>query len=210
MSRVKCFWLEPAGKIQRELRRYRSSDKGNCTDGEYSYHNASVLLDVVADLNPNGVVDADINADQFKGDPRWPLKCERCDYRFTDEDNFQIFTQRIYRRTDTGEEVMLRLAAPGAMYDAHWYGDVAQWRGADGRALIVVLPNGHPWHVDGRASNCTLPDDKIHKCWVREGDPTKPETLTVGKNGVTCSAGAGSIQSGNYHGFLRAGQLEEC
>jgi hypothetical protein len=61
--------------------------------------------------------------------------------------------------------------------------------------------------IDSRASNCTLPNDREHKCWIRHGTP--PD-LTVDKNGKTCAAGAGSIQLGNYHGFLRNGHLEEC
>jgi hypothetical protein len=70
--------------------------------------------------------------------------------------------------------------------------------------LYVVLPNGHWWDIDGRASNCTLPTDKAHRCWVRHGVPPH---ITVDKNGLTCSAGAGSILSDGYHGFLREGRL---
>jgi hypothetical protein len=71
---------------------------------------------------------------------------------------------------------------------------------------MVRCPNGSDWHVDGRASNCTMPTDKVHKCWVRHGDP-RASNLTVDKNGFTCAAGAGSIQAGDYHGFLQAGVL---
>jgi hypothetical protein len=138
MNKVKCFWLEPAGKIQREFRRYRSSDKGKCIAGEYSYHNASVLLDVVDDPNPHGVVDCDISVEPFRGDPRWPIKCERCAYLFTEDDHFQIFTERIYKRTDTGEETTLRDAAPGAMWNATWMTDFPDWCGADGRAQLIA------------------------------------------------------------------------
>lgn len=45
-----------------------------------------------------------------------------------------------------------------------------------------------------------------HKCWVRHGDP-RASNVTVDKNGDTCSAGAGSILAGDYHGFLQAGVL---
>jgi len=72
------------------------------------------------------------------------------------------------------------------------------------RHLHVVLPNDHWWDIDGRASNCTLKDDKAHRCWVRHGEPP---TITVDKNGLTCSAGAGSIQADDYHGFLQNGSL---
>lgn len=78
--------------------------------------------------------------------------------------------------------------------------------GPDGRQLWVVLPNGHVWCIDGRASNCTMPDDDEHRCWVRHGSP-EDGTLTVDKAGHTCKAGAGSILAGNYHGFLEDGAL---
>jgi hypothetical protein len=55
-----------------------------------------------------------------------------------------------------------------------------------------------------RASNCTMPNDMLHRCWVRHGNPPM---ITVDKNGPTCGAGAGSILSGNWHGFLRNGEL---
>lgn len=70
------------------------------------------------------------------------------------------------------------------------------------RHLQVVCPDGSWWDIDGRANNCTLKDDKAHRCWVRHGDPPK---VTVDKRGVTCGAGAGSIQTAKYHGFLKDG-----
>lgn len=78
------------------------------------------------------------------------------------------------------------------------------WDNCAGQHLHVVLPNGFTWDIDSRASNCTLPNDRLHRCWVRTGEPPR---VTVGKSGVTCSTGAGSIQAGDYHGFLRNGQL---
>jgi hypothetical protein len=74
----------------------------------------------------------------------------------------------------------------------------------DGDHLVVVCPNGYTWDIDSRASNCTMPYDYNHRCWVRHGDPPK---ITVDKNGVTCAAGAGSILAGDYHGFLQNGIL---
>jgi len=73
----------------------------------------------------------------------------------------------------------------------------------DGPALWVQTPGGG-WCIDSRASNCTMPYDYAHRCWVRHGEP--PD-ITVDKNGVTCQAGAGSIQCGSYHGFLQGGVL---
>lgn len=81
--------------------------------------------------------------------------------------------------------------------------------GPDGRVLIVILPDGHPWTIDSRANNCTLPNDDKHWCWVRTGRP-EDGTLDVGKGGLTCAAGAGSIATSRYHGFLRNGVLRRC
>lgn len=76
------------------------------------------------------------------------------------------------------------------------------WDNCDGRHLCAVLPNGLHWDIDSRANNCGLPGDRLHRCWVRTGEPP---AVTAGKGGRTCSAGAGSILAGDYHGFLVAG-----
>lgn len=75
---------------------------------------------------------------------------------------------------------------------------------ADGPNLHVILPNRQPWNIDSRASNCTMPYDYTHRCWVRHGEPPN---VTVDKNGLTCAAGAGSIMAADYHGFLQNGAL---
>ena len=89
---------------------------------------------------------------------------------------------------------------PGAMWfeETAWDG----WTGPDGKALYVVCPNKHVWCIDSRASNCTKSADDEHRCWIRHGTPPN---VTVDKAGLTCAAGAGSIQCGDYHGFLRNG-----
>lgn len=111
----------------------------------------------------------------------------------------------IYRRHDTGELLGGRnKLPPGACYELKDY--VPEWCGPDGRALAVVCPDGHHWHVDSQASNCTKPEDKVHRCWVRHGKP-EDGTLHVDKNGNTCAAGAGSILTPTWHGFLHNGHL---
>ena len=94
------------------------------------------------------------------------------------------------------------------MYFATWFDFLPKEQlGPDGKYLIVKLPNGSIWTVDGRASNCTMSEDTKHKCWVRHG---VPPNITVDKNGLTCAAGAGSILAGGWHGFLRNGELIQC
>lgn len=94
----------------------------------------------------------------------------------------------------------------GAIYRSWWLEEVPAFCGTDGQSWTVVTPGGE-WHIDGRASNCTLPNDSIHKCWCRHGEAP---IFTVNKQGQTCSAGAGSIQIGSYHGFLVNGELTDC
>lgn len=138
-------------------------------------------------------------------DTRWPKACV-CGYEYQPTDSWQLFTGHLYRKASSGELFTLRDAPVGAMWNAPWYAEHKDWSGPDGRSLVVKTPGGD-WMIDGKCSNCTLPNDDVHKCWVRHGEP--PD-LTVDKNGVTCSAGAGSILCGAYHGFLRNGWLEQC
>ena len=125
----------------------------------------------------------------------------------------------IFRCLETGEEKLSHDLPVGALYtlDREGCTDINGWPPAaphDGLAIACVcLGRGGPetryhWHIESRASNCTLPGDKEHRCWVRHG--TVGEKLTVDKNGKTCAAGAGSFFMGpnqEWHGFLRAGRL---
>jgi hypothetical protein len=86
------------------------------------------------------------------------------------------------------------------MWDATWM----TRKGLDDRSLFVILPNRKEWAIDERATNCTLPKDNNHRCWIRTGEPP---VITAGKKGPTCAAGAGSIRAGDYHGFLEDGKF---
>lgn len=214
---VKCFWLEPLHRARLSLRRYASID-AKCPATGWAYHDAQVVLfevdesfELVSDnghkvyrhAGPQERADVErLRENRANQIPTWPTHCV-CGYAFADDDAWQVFQNHLYRRADTNEVVTLRAAQPGAMWDAAWMPD--DWRGPDGRALVVRLPNGNDWHIDGKASNCTMPDDyPSHRCWVRHGEPPN---ITVDKNGRTCGAGAGSILSNDYHGFLRNGEL---
>lgn len=198
---VRCFLIEPTKSLRVYLRRY---SLGSSCPGRMSYHNISVPFE---DYDDNGAPLVIRDAEKPLDLSIWPKACA-CGYEFTDQDEAQLFPERIYKRTDTGEEFSLRDAAPGAMWSCEWAlveGSNA-FRGPDGQSLCVRLPNGNDWMIDGPASNCTMKDDAQHKCWVRHGIPP---LITVGKDGHTCSAGAGSIQSGSYHGFLRNGEFTD-
>lgn len=126
-------------------------------------------------------------------------------------------------RPDTGEvQPSPYTFGAGAMWYAPWLEETAKCKftnfdgsqprpkpyglGPDGRILVVMTPGGS-WIIDSRCRNCGRPNDDVHRCWIRHGTP--PE-ITVDKNGDTCQAGAGSIQCGTYHGFLRGGYLVQA
>jgi hypothetical protein len=70
---------------------------------------------------------------------------------------------------------------------------------------FITLPCGHTFDAGHRASNCTKPEDRLHRCWVVEG---KFPNASLTKNGLTCAAGAGSILCHcGWHGFLQNGVL---
>jgi hypothetical protein len=112
---------------------------------------------------------------------------------------------------DAHDGIPLDLMRPGdCCYATHepgrcWIG----WTNCGGRHLYVILPDGSFWDADGRAANCALPGDTTHRCWVMTGDPAAhPPTVSAGKGGHTCAAGAGSIQSpSGWHGYLDGGWL---
>lgn len=193
---IQCFLIQDTGLIERYLRRY-ADFKQTCLNqpGKYSYHDAMVPLDIVPD---------DGNPQSWPhDDPRWPTQCA-CGYQFQPGDERQVFTDSVYERTDTKERFTFRKAPVGSMYYATWYEDIPDRCGPDGKALIVICPGNHAWHVDGKANNCTNPEDKVHRCWVRHGIPPQ---VSVDKNGLTCNAGAGSISVPGWHGWLRNGVL---
>lgn len=202
---VKCFWTEPTPDVARWLRRYRSRGDHPCPHmpSSYSYHQAMTRIENAAgEFDERGYLQA-ADGKWPRDDPRWPTACP-CGYVFEPTDEWQLFRERIYVRPDTGErfEEGADKMPPGAMYNAFWVGDYAQ--GPDGMSLVVICPGGKAWHIDSRASNCDMPDDNVHRCWVRHG---VPPLITVDKNGVTCGAGAGSILQPNYHGFLTNGEF---
>lgn len=209
MARIQCFLLEPTERVRVSLRRYTRNNVPDCCSaypGKYSYHVA--LADIGEELierDEKGYISNGLKPVESHDDSRWTRQCA-CGYTFQESDEWQRFIEQIYRRENTGEEMTLRDAPAGAMWYAPWMDDVYTPQGEHN--LMVKTPGGD-WHIDGQANNCTIPEDgqqHHHHCWIRHGDP--PD-ITVDKNGITCGAGAGSIQAGNYHGFLRNGYLED-
>lgn len=198
---TRCFMLEDVPAARQWLRRYAPNSSCPVTNiyGRRGIHDARTFF---ADVK---MADGEVRA--VTPPPRavslWPQMCE-CGFVFRDSDEWQLFAEQLYMRVDTNELHTLTDAPPGAMWYADWMLQEGSelHRGPDDRCLAVRLPNGLDWIIDGPAANCSLPQDRLHKCWVRHGTP--PD-VTVDKDGRTCSAGAGSIQAGSYHGFLRNG-----
>lgn len=126
----------------------------------------------------------------------------------------QLFRQALY---GTPDKTWFGLPDVGDVLYEDWYGCADErggrcvygWTNCAGRHLIAIVPTGHWWDTNARASNCTKREDTTHRCWIRHGDPAKGETVHVDKNGNTCGAGAGSLAIKGWHGFLHNGDIHE-
>jgi hypothetical protein len=209
-----CFLITPVHKIRVWLRRYDGNyphERCPSMPGEWSTHEADSFL--LGDFDYPHVSEETEDWIDFvetlrppKNDPRWPKVC-KCGLQFPDTFEWQMFTHRVYERSDTHELTTMREAPAGALWYAWWMksenGYSWEWDNQTTPSLICRTPGGE-WNIDSRASNCTMPEDRTHRCWIRHGEPPN---IHVDKNGFTCQAGAGSIISGNYHGFLHNGSL---
>ena len=207
---TKCFFVTQTDRYVISLRRYKNSSSINECPA-HGYHNADgpVLTEVTGTYNKaeDAWEDPTKGLDVRHDDPRWPVKCDHCDYLFTEQDEYQLFADHVYLDAQ-GKERSLYENVEGMMWYADWYGDYD--KGPDGHSLVVVCPGGHQWVIDSQASNCDQKQDVgpygvAHRCWNRTGEPPN---ITVGKGpGKTCGAGGGSIQTPNYHGFLQNGEF---
>jgi hypothetical protein len=195
---VECFWVDPNGMAARTLRRYSGHDVGGrCPymSGDYSYHRATAEIgEFPATYTDHQYEDetfttrfvALVPVSEYEGDERWPTHCE-CGYVFTDDDRWQANQEPIYEAADGRHAwtspAHCRQPTPGAMFDTFWR---PACRKADGLAISVVCPDGGVWCVDDQASSGGY--------WERTGKPPK---ITV----------TPSIQTSDYHGFLRDGIL---
>lgn len=197
--------MSPAPFVLRALRRYRSAEGRECS-GRMSYHDASNPIETLAWPVPKESEEEIDSSLIGHGDPRWPKNCS-CGYEFKESDEWQVYDNRLYSGHPSGELKTLRDAPPGAMWTCYWLEPQwSSWTNLPGPPLYVKLPNGQDFDTDGRAANCSMPEEKTHRCWVKHGTPP---LVTLDKNGNTCSAGAGSIASNGWHGYLRNGELVE-
>lgn len=215
-DRVKVFWSEPSEHVRVSLRRFYYSPRADGTEIVAGRHRRCAATpngcDASVGIIPSAPredwirIDEQGDAETVRGVSKehtgWPLKCEACGEPMGEGGEWQVNADRLY--AGGGQLFTLRDPPVGAMYDASWYTDFAV--GFDGLHLVVICPDGHPWLVDAEASNCTMKGDRSHRCWVRHGDPRTGE-VHVDKDGATCSAGGGSIQTAKWHGYLHHGYL---
>ena len=183
------------------LRRYWGDDCPNCKGGgRAGYHNAEKPL---AQSPRNDDFRAFGKPEDYPAE-RWPQKCDHCGAACPEDAQRQIFTERLYDSPSGNPEPGDLFFVDRGCKESSCY---AGWTNCEGVHLHCVLPNGTHWDIDSRCDNCTRRGDTTHRCWVRVG---APPNVTAGKSGDTCSAGAGSIAVPGWHGFLKAGELEEC
>jgi hypothetical protein len=226
---IKVFWLERTELVQVRLRVYRYDAAAPCVAPRNGWTccDADVVIFPEAPRSAwvEDLPDGDHRSRELvsEDDPRWPRTCETCGIAFDASATRQLWTDALYRGARDGQLYTLREAPVGAMWNADWLAGKARdaWTGPDGLSLHVRTPGGD-WCVDGECSNCTrkqdvpVPDkpgwtrfERSHYCWVRHGDPRTGD-VHVDKDGVTCEAGAGSIITGGWHGFLHHGYLTPC
>lgn len=205
MSRIiECFLIEPTDRFRVYLRRYRGSAEGPCPAGKGWYHNASVFIALEQHTQAEHPGSGDHPEKIPHDDARWPVKCDRCDYAFVPEDNWQMFYERMWRTADGREFTLVEKysmhldaqalgAPPGAMWRATWMEPFET--GPDGHSYVVRTPGGD-WHIDGPATGGGK--------WTRTGVAPK---LTA-RPSILC--GKREDGSWTYHGFLTDGRLEEC
>jgi hypothetical protein len=138
----------------------------------------------------------------FDEENLWDGKCDRCGGDIADPHR-SYGPERIYDTPSGHPEPgdMFTVPCPPVGQDACFHWDNCTM----GQHLHVICPDGTDWDIDSRASNCDMPADRTHRCWVREG---APPNVTAGKAGHTCTAGAGSIQTPNYHGMFQNGEFK--
>ena len=218
MIDVDCFWCDPLPLAEVILRQYQT----------YHHDAQSVIGEVELSLEKYGdfvtsTYEIDGHTITFD-DPRWPQKCDGCDYHFASSDNRIIYVNRVFRRVDTGEVFNKANPMPiGAMSwaplaaDSSCGGDTTLVTDGDGdgRSIFVVIPrypdpNGFwhgsmkqtiRWEIDGltAGSDRRRKTGEIDRTWKRTGTPPK---ITV-EDGIQSYLGfTGYIREGRLHGFV--------
>ncbi len=197
---IDCFIIEPVDRYQVRLRRY-CARVGNACPYRGWCHNNDVFVGV-EEHQAHPVSGSE--EDRFPhSDPRWPQKCDKCDYAFVDGDEWQVNYDQLYRGPDGKEYTLLgpdrltsyreNFAPVGAIWRAPW---LEPSDNQDKCSYIVRTPGGD-WHIDGVAGH---PQTRWERTGVAPKFTVRPSIL-IGKQ---------DDGSWTYHGFLTDGRLEEC
>lgn len=213
-------WLRECG-MRAVLRVFWGDDCADCIgSGSKGYHNAEIHL-----VDSNRIGDFDLGGSPSDHPEQcWPRACDHCSAPVPPTTKIpcmcgdpncsavrttpsrQVHHRRMYS-TPSGE--VIDRPAIGDAWLADWWhhddGSCGIWSNCDGKHVIVKLPGGVEFDAMSRASNCTMKDDRSHRCWRVHGNLETGAGLTFDKNGLTCNAGAGSIQLGNWHGYVKQG-----
>lgn len=123
---TKRFFVEETDCVELSLRRHSGPwcEREACPHPDNDgYHQAQVSIgvyparltvDYMRDVETSTLVPWPVK--ELADDSRWPTHC-KCGAAFTKKDTWQVSQDRIYRRTDTGEECGLRIwqKTPGAI-----------------------------------------------------------------------------------------------
>ena len=149
MSGIPLQIAEVTGRYERMLRRYTYGNDNSCPAGSMG-HNAHTVIGIIDSEAERSVAHGDLWPHD---DDRWPKACEKCDYKFTDEDQWQLNDNRICRLPDGTEFTFWgsfgRCAPAGAMLRADWYDEYSD---QPGESWLIALPDGGEWITTQRAS----------------------------------------------------------
>lgn len=235
---IKTFLVKPTLWARLSARRFTFSSDKACPSYNYG-HDTDLVFYGFAPITLTARDDGSFTWDTKQRIPEdheiWNqvAKCKYCGYEFVEGDQKQTFKDRMYAKvsslTDSVNDLFLssdgatfyqennpgyalevwaqRDLPPGALWFTDWLPKNWEWDNKTDDHLYCKLPDGTDWNIDGRANNCGMKEDRLHRCWVRHGEPPN---IHVDKNGLTCNAGAGSIASPGWHGFLHNGELVQC
>lgn len=187
---ISCFLITQTSRALHAIRRYAL---GTCAGGGMC---EAIVPIGEADLvlsEHRSVPELPIAPD----DPRTPAHCDRCRRAFAPEVRPVIWQEPIYEASD-GRQFTIRPpgsrlgelppAPAGAMWVADWIEPGDGWTGPDGLCLMLRLPDGTDWMIDGPT--------RSGGGWSRTGTPPQ----------ITANP---SIAAPGYHGWLRDGVLSD-
>lgn len=202
MEKIKCVYFKSTEFIRLDFRRY-CSKHNNGTEShpcEIKGYHTQLLhwKDIRVEEAPQYKKLLDVL--HKEGAERWPTHCD-CGYAFEIDDYWQILKRPLFQNSETSELVTMDDIPVGGV----WYHDTLKeiFFGPDKKCLIVRTPGGD-WCPDSPDANCGMLEDKLHKCWIRRGEPSK---LSIDRNGILCSRPDGLAQVGRWLGSVQDGYI---